>query len=105
MHKVKTTDVSINIDSQTGIKTITGEITMSNNLFAEINPQEEATLSGGYFHILPYYPRRRRPGRADATADAQASGRQVFTNTFTNATVDQYGNASATSSSTSSAIG
>jgi hypothetical protein len=72
---------------------------MSNNeLFAEIVPTEEASLSGGRH-------RRRRRGRADAEADASASGRLVFTNTFTNAEVDRYGNASATSSSTSSAIG
>ena len=73
---------------------------MSNNeLFAEINPTEEASGSGGYYY------RRRRGGRADAEADAFASGRVVFTNTFTNAEVDRFGNASATSSSTSSAIG
>ena len=72
---------------------------MSNKeLFAEIMPAEEASLSGGRLH-------RRRGGRADAEADAFASGRFVFTNTFTNAEVDRYGNASATSSSTSSAVG
>ena len=67
---------------------------MSNNeLFAEIIPTEEATLSGGR--------RRRRRGRAEALADATASGRNVFTDTVTNAEVDRYGNASASSSSTS----
>ena len=50
---------------------------MSNNeLFAEIVPTEEASLSGGRLH-------RRRRGRADAEADANASGRFIFTNTFT----------------------
>ena len=65
---------------------------MSNNeLFAEIMPTEEASLSGGRLF-------RRRRGRADAEADASASGRLVFTNTFTNAEVDRFGNSSATSS-------
>ena len=66
---------------------------MSNNeLFAEIIPTEEASLSGG---------RRRRRGRAEALADATASGRNVFTDTVTNAEVDRFGNSSASSSSTS----
>ena len=55
---------------------------MDNQLFAEINPSEEASLSGGRYY-------RRRRGSAEAIADANASGRNVFTDTFTNSTVDR----------------
>ena len=73
-----------------------------NQLFAEINPTEEATVSGGHYHgFFPHY----RPGRATAIADASASGRNAFTSTFSNAQVDRYGNATATSSSFASAGG
>ena len=69
-----------------------------NKLFAEIVPSEEASLSGGHY-------RRRRRGRAEAFGDATASGNQVFTETITNAEVDPFGNSSASSSSTSIAVG
>ena len=73
-----------------------------NNLFAEINPTEEATVSGGHYG---YFPRYRRSSTAAAFANASASGPNAFTSTFSNATVDRHGNASATSSSVAIAGG
>ncbi|MGV2826836.1 hypothetical protein [Myxosarcina sp. GI1(2024)] len=75
---------------------------MSNQepLFAEINPSEEANLSGGR--------RRGRPpgvnlAFADATADA--IGLNTFTQTFTDAFVVEGVRSSSTSSSIASAAG
>ncbi len=79
---------------------------MSNNeLFAEIIPSEEASLSGGYGGRSGRGGRQTPRFKNDATADATADaiGPNTYTNTYTDAFVVYGERSSSTSSSVASA--